>query len=144
MRTSFLLTSLALILGACSDEQRPTAPVNSRAAATTYATDVLPTGQGIKLPDAKPVDQVGFTKVLTVVGSSVDVQNGDGRKTATATCPVGSTAVGGSYIISNFLQARSFIYDYSGLDNANGWSVTGMVLDAGALVTFSASATCLQ
>ena len=144
MRTSFSFALTVLILGACSDEQRPTAPVNTRSAMTGPSVDVVTTGQAGTITNAKPVDQVGFTKVFTVQGSKVDIQLGDGRKTATATCPAGSQAVGGSYFINNFLQAVSFIYTSSGLDGANGWGVTGFVLDAGALVTLGAIATCIQ
>lgn len=97
MRT-ILLISAAAVLAACSDNQQPTAP-RSASSRSSAAGQVAPSTQGIKLPDAKPVDQVGFTKVGQIYTGVVWVNPGE-FKWAVATCPDGSTVVGGGYEFS--------------------------------------------
>ena len=142
MRNSFLLLSIAAFVAACSEQQQPTSPATIGASASASAgllsTSPLATANG------KPTDQVGFTKVFTVTGASVNIVGIAGPKAATASCPAGSYAVGGSYEINAPLQSRYFIYIKSGLDNANGWSVTGYAIDPFANMNLTPTVTCIQ
>jgi hypothetical protein len=100
-------------------------------------------GQGIKLPDAKPAGQTGFTSVTTVT-TPVNHQI-DGIAitawTVDAVCPAGSTLVSGGYAIDlGWPNAR---VAYSGPSGANGWRITMQDANAGA-IWFHVFAVCAQ
>jgi hypothetical protein len=76
-------------------------------------------------PQAKPTDQVGFTQVFKVEAPEYThiVKGSVGSNTAT--CPAGSTVIGGYHVLTSLASAADFIYVGSGLDGANGWVITG-------------------
>jgi len=94
MRTSILFLSLAAIVVACS-EQQPTSPAAKTPGVRPQA-DASPSGGAAPAPQAKPVDQVGFTKAALAFSDLVTVAVGE-FKDATAYCPAGAAAVGGGY-----------------------------------------------
>ena len=97
MRTLLLLSVVAAV-AACSDRQ-PTSPVRALPnPGSGLALASGPTTDGIRVPEAKPTDQVGFTKTFVVLSNVVVLTRGV-FETATiaATCPAGSVAVGGGY-----------------------------------------------
>ena len=95
MRTAIILALVAAVAACDDQQQQPTSPIAPRAAAQVGG-DVGPVTQGIKLPDARPTDQVGFTKVATyspglttlVAGETTDIY---------AACPAGSFMTGGGH-----------------------------------------------
>jgi hypothetical protein len=137
------LGAVLTIAAACADEQ-PTSPAAARNTTRTSSPAAAAPSSQIVGAQAKPTDQVGFTKVFTVEGPFVQVDYAAGLLTATATCPAGSTAIGGTYAISNWAQARYFIYIAAKLNGANGWGVTGHVMEPGAFAIVSATVTCAQ
>jgi hypothetical protein len=111
-----LLTTAAIV--ACADDPHPTAPASR---GKSDAADLRPTTQ-TGSPQSKPVDQVGFTKITTTSMPPVDVFGPNGE--ASATCPAGTTAVGGGYELSNYDPATvppRVIYNR--LNGSNGWMV---------------------
>src|SRR5438046_207167 len=99
MRTLLLLSAVA-ILGACSDNQS-TAPTASRSPNRSAAGDVSPSNPGSVGGQARPQDQVGFTTVTTVTGTTADLNNnGLISNTSTATCPAGTHAIAGGYTVN--------------------------------------------
>jgi hypothetical protein len=99
MRTSFFLISLAAVVAACADQQQPTSPVGAaaRLESSTVGGEggALP-AQAPTTPQAKPTDQVGFTKVQMYAGAPAVLAAGD-RWTVSATCPAGAVATAGGY-----------------------------------------------
>ena len=71
MRTVFALAAVAA-LAACSDQQQP--PTSPRSPDPRLGSSVGPTTDGNKVPQAKPTDQVGFTKVTIYQGTAVNVR----------------------------------------------------------------------
>lgn len=119
MRT-LLLISTALVLAACSDNPQPTAPRNTGSA----AADREVISRGGNTNNAKPTDQVGFTKITRVQSVSTTYLPGY-TYTLVATCPAGTTVVGGGYRIFGGGVNRPGI-DMSDVDepsHANAWSV---------------------
>ncbi len=96
MRTNFLLVSLAAMVAACS-EQQPTSPAATTRAGVRPSADIsAATNATAPAPQAKPVDQVGFTKVAVITsdfGSAAVGQTGG----VDAVCPDGWLATGGGY-----------------------------------------------
>ena len=100
MRT-LLLVSTALFLAACSDNPQPTAPRSIGSATTgAGAGNRAPATQAVATSNAKPVDQVGFTKVTPIYSSPNVWVNPGEYKWAVASCPDGSVVVGGGYEFS--------------------------------------------
>jgi hypothetical protein len=87
-----LLLSAAIVIAACSDNQQPTAPANR----PSVSAKGLAAGQLALSPQAKPVDQVGFTNVQLVAGAIVEMAANTFAEGA-AECPQGTTGVGGYY-----------------------------------------------
>jgi hypothetical protein len=77
--------------------------VSSRSA----SGDVTPSGQAGGSPQAKPTDQVEFTKITKVTSAPINAVIGD-HTINTATCPAGTTAIGGNYNITLFVASASF------------------------------------
>lgn len=143
MRT-LLLASTLVVLAACSDNQQPTAP-RSASSRGSAAGDVAPVGQGIKLPDAKPADQVGFTNVTKVITTGVPINPGS-QQVVTAHCPTGTVVIGGSYRLWGFDPAGAVPWvSQSEDDGSNGWSVyiankqPGAILGTAYAVAYCAS-----
>ena len=139
MRT-LLLVSTALVLAACSDNPQPTAP-RSIGSATSGAGDL--TRRTAIQPNAKPVDQIGFTTVTKVI-SLLTAVGPNSMVSATATCPVGSTVISGSYrVAGNITGVPLPLVIWSEDDQANGWHVTLDNTQPGsALVSLWAVAYC--
>jgi hypothetical protein len=99
MRNRLLLPLLtaAVVLAACADDQHTTGPASrSGPSSRSGSGDVTPTGQAIANPQAKPTDQVGFTKVAAVYGVPVNLA-ANASENATVACPVGSFSTGGGF-----------------------------------------------
>jgi hypothetical protein len=144
MRNRLLFLAAALAISACADDQHTTAP-NSRSTRSGSAADLGPAGQTVVNAAGKPVDQVGFTTVFSVVGPVVSIGIGMGPTPVTATCPAGSQAIGGGYAVGNWAASRFMTITQMGLDGANGWKVTGWVLDPLAPASFvSVTVTCIK
>jgi hypothetical protein len=124
MRNRLFLLTAALVLSACADDSHTTGPASRSGVGSRSASgDVAPSGEGIKLPDAKPAPQVGFTKITVLTSVPVNVSAGEGTG-ATETCPAGSTAIGGTYNISSHVTGATAPWlNENGLDGSNGWRV---------------------
>src|SRR6266699_5917579 len=98
MRNRLFLLASTVLFAACADDQHSTAPASSRAPRSSAAGDLGNSGQGVVNPAAKPIDQVGFTTAQTIASATIDIPAGT-NGVATATCPAGTTLVGGGYTI---------------------------------------------
>ena len=84
-----------VVVAACSDRQEPTSPTvtaPTRSRSVDGATGV--TTSAVRVPGAKPTDQVGFTTVAYVESSPYTVAPG-GRLQGFAVCPAESGVVSG-------------------------------------------------
>ena len=146
MRYAFLtVMSAAAILAACSEQQQPTSPVDARrgpSASAAMSTSPSTEG-GIKLPDAKPQPQIGFTKVATYPSATVPVAPG-ASVAAIATCPAGSVLVGGGFSMPLDEPVPRVVRSHpDGYPNASGWRVLVSNRDAGAVASeVTAWVTC--
>ena len=121
MRTIFLL-SAAAVMAACSDDQQPTAP-RSTPSRSSAAGEVAPGHRASLQPNAKPADQVGFTKVTKVISTGIPISPG-GQQVVTAHCPTGTVVIAGSYRLSGFDPAGALPWvSQSEDDGSNGWSI---------------------
>jgi hypothetical protein len=93
MRKNLLLLSVAVLLAACADDQHSTAPKAPRSGAASRSVADSPPG-----PGAKPIDQVGWTQAVTITSAPHAVAPGTSG-VAIATCPAGTTLVGGGYTL---------------------------------------------
>jgi hypothetical protein len=117
MRNHILLLSTALLLAACTDDQHPTAATSAKAAG-----DVRPTVQSVT-PQAKPADQVGFTKITKVTSLANFIWAGS-TGTASVTCPAGSTVVGGTHRLYGYVATATPAWIVKSEDDSqNGWTV---------------------
>jgi hypothetical protein len=129
-RTTFL--SLTLFVGtlglaaACSEQpSTPTAPAAHVASITTSEASAPVS------PAAKPVPgPVGFTTVATVTSQLVNVPAGN-FKSASATCPVGTTVVGGGFEFTGY-SASNPAWVRISKATPTGWVVTVHNQSAGA------------
>jgi hypothetical protein len=145
MRNRLFLLSAAVLFAACADDQRTTAPAyppgpsnRSIIGADGRASTELGTA-----PQAKPMDQVGFSKI-TIVGSVyVNVFAGQDAQ-ATATCPAGTTAIGGGYGMTGYVTGESSpLITFASLNAQNGWTMKLSNHQAGAgTFTYYAQAFC--
>lgn len=124
MRNRLLLLTAAVVLSACADDQHTTAPASrsvssSRSAAGDLGTATQTTGS----PQAKPIDQVGFTKITTVNSDLIHAVAGQNTGVVVS-CPAGSTAIGGGYSVTLYLAGATPPFTkFMGLDGQNGWGV---------------------
>jgi hypothetical protein len=147
MRKSIFILAASLAFTACNGD-RPTAPDGNRqsqlgASGESASLDAVSNG-------AKPVPAPKFTvtTVYSAGGNFAGYLNNFGfpmQGTLTATCPIGTTVIGGGYKIGNSdPEFLAVLYDAP--DGANGWSVkvsfTGTAPSQQA--TIYALATCLQ
>jgi hypothetical protein len=141
MRKLALFVAVTFIAAACAD-QNPSAP-GGRSASGSVATDQRPSGQGIKVPEAKPTDQIGFTKVTSVFGAGLTHAGFKGQ--GSATCPAGSVVVGGGFnIIDGVSNVSRPIVTSSADDGSNGWFVVVDQQGGATDVHFSVFAYCLS
>jgi hypothetical protein len=136
MRKNILLLSAAILFAACADDQHATAPNGPRSGAASRSVD-LPPG-----PSAKPIDQIGWTQAVTVVSTSQPVSPGTSGF-ATATCPIGTTVVGGGYTLDFGPGAAPAVYHNIPI-GGTGWNagVQNMNAAGGANVSVTAFARC--
>jgi len=128
MRTRFYLVSITVLIAACSQDNQPTSPVRGRSdvAPNSANTSTAPTTDGAKAPQAKPIDQVGFTKVTLVTGAPVTVDAGKvgGEEVQ---CPAGSIPTGGGFRILDQqtvpVPPIPFLSEPNNLANPTGWVV---------------------
>jgi hypothetical protein len=140
MRTFITLLTVATLVVACGDEPHPTGPESRSANGQPRATsDKAPTEQ------AKPVDQIGFTKITRVYGTQVAVPAG-ASGASTATCPAGTMLISGGHFILGAAAATGAPRLSQSIDNdANGWSVLFANNFTGAgSISFLAVAYCVQ
>ena len=142
MRNFITLLTAATLIIACADEPRPTAPV-SGTSTTSTSPNHQATADRAPVTDAKPADQVGFTKVIQVLSTAAVVPAG-GFVGATATCPAGTTAISGGH---QFVQWTGSAAAPQLVQNQRDWSNGWMVWfynDAPGAVqfTFKAIAYC--
>jgi hypothetical protein len=145
MRASLILFSALVLLAACSNDTETTAPRSIASTASTggYNTKLdFPPGPGATA--FSPVTGTAAkSKVITVFSPMAEI---DGviikdAALAEATCPAGTTLIGGGYRVFTGPTARvvesmpSFNYD-------NTWQIT--VVAIGAYATFQALARCQQ
>ena len=137
MRT-LLLASAALVLAACSDNPQPTAPRSIGSATSGAGADRALINQG-----AKPVDQVGFTKVVSAAFTPTASSVGPGMSGENhAICPAGTTVVGGGFHINGGFLVSVF---ESADDGQNGWVVkVYSPPTTPGVFTFNAIAYCLS
>lgn len=97
MRTSILFVSVAALVVACSDQQQPTSPAvtGSSLQSGSLSESTVASSQGTSTPQAKPVDQVGFSKVQ-VVSLGKNVPAGV-ISIVIVECPAGTVLVGGGH-----------------------------------------------
>ena len=136
MRRTTMLVSLAMYAGvtaiaACSDQEKtsPTAPAAAgsfASASQSSSTIGQPTASGKPAPAP-----VGFTKIQIVQTAMTTVAVGTGNG-AVATCPAGTTIIGGGYnwvIVGNF-YFPPFVKSSQIIGNT--WSVWTLNMAAGA------------
>jgi hypothetical protein len=137
-----LLTAGALIV-ACADDSRPTQPASRPTAATAEARPDKQSAGGT----AKPVDQVGFTKISYAFSGpgTTHVEPGDMVQT-TATCPAGTVVGNGGYTVLLWVSSNTPPWVLTdGPNNQNGWTVKFSNEAAGmGPFSFSVWASCLS
>jgi len=121
MRTTMLLAiGSAILVSACADD--PAASTSPRNASPVGASSMAPSFNG---PSAqgKPTGPVGFTNITVVNSGNHVIVVGD-IDTATATCPAGTTVIGGGYHFVGYFASSSppWITD-DAIDGANGWKI---------------------
>jgi hypothetical protein len=140
MRNNILLLSAAILLGACADDQHATAPAGPQSAAAIHsiAPDVPVTGNG------KPNAPSGWTTAVTVFSTPHAVAAGSAGF-ATATCPAGTTLVGGGYSLDfgNLSVAPAVYLNNPGI-GSTGWNagVRNFNPVGGVSVSITAYARC--
>ena len=135
MRT-LILVSAAVLLAACSDNPQPTAPRSIGSATTGAGADrnMTPVAAG------KPVDQVGFTKVVKIVSPQVTIDGVTVKsQTATATCPAGTTLTGGGYKVINGELSSRIAWNMP--NGTNGWDAN-IRTEGATIYDFVAFALC--
>jgi hypothetical protein len=138
------LLAAATLIVACADSEHPTTP-GSRQPSRLRTVDAPSLIQSPST-EAKPLDQVGFTKVTSVPGPEfIHVAPGDDIDVA-ATCPAGTIAIGGGYRLTLFTAgATPPLVMAEGVNTKNGWELrlNNQVSGAGSF-TFFIAATCIS
>jgi hypothetical protein len=94
-----IVSAALVILAGCADDQHPSAPTRSYATGRSAAAgDVGLNPEAIGTPNAKPQDQIGFTKVNMLHSGNLAAPAGQTIGGSQA-CPVGTFAVGGGYTL---------------------------------------------
>jgi len=114
MRPVIMLVSLALIT-ACSDQDHPTSPIQPRSGLEPRALNATDNSiaSEIKVAQAKPTDQVGFTKTTVIESNPIWIIPGS-DETYYVNCPAGSMVTGGGYTLnipSLFVGSPPFVYN---------------------------------
>jgi hypothetical protein len=127
MRSLLILATVVGISGvtACSDEQQqPTSPAVANPRVSSRFDVPATSADGIRVPDAKPTPTPAFTKVFMVESPTYTTVVWSVPTSVTATCPAGSTPIGGSWDIGNYLLSQYLSLVKAGFDGANGWTMT--------------------
>ena len=95
MRAIFLLSAVVL-LAACNDDQRPTAPTQAQPNALRGAAGDVRQSARLLSAQSRPTDAVGFTKVTLVIATWTLAPSVSDMYVH-ADCPTGTTAIGGGY-----------------------------------------------
>lgn len=143
MRNHHLLLAATTLFAACADDQHATAPINAGRARSNTAADAGVSTQAAVNPQAKPTDQVGFTTVTEATSAAFQVLAGTGHSLV-ATCPAGTTVIGGTYAITDYQSASTPPWIvYNRRDAQNGWTVgvSNEQLGGGSL-RFTVTAYC--
>jgi len=141
MRNNILLLSAAILLGACADDQHATAPASTRSGAASRSTAPdFPPGPGTA---AKPTDQVGWTKAVTVASTPLAVAPG-ASGFISANCPAGTTLVGGGFTIDVNGGPAPIVYLNNPGVTGTGWNAGVRNLNAagGYYVSITSVARC--
>jgi hypothetical protein len=122
-----IVSAALVILAGCADDQHPSAPTRSYSTGRSAAAgDVGLNPQAIGTPNAKPQDQIGFTKVTSYFSGTLIAPAGQTISGSSA-CPAGSFAVGGGYtliVAPGALAPVVMSTAPSGLASTpNGWGV---------------------
>jgi len=141
MRNIIMLLTAAAIVVACADETPPTGPA-SGSHGRSASPNAQATAEKAPVGDAKPVDQVGFTKVIQVMSAPVVVLVNNAGS-ATATCPVGTMAISGGHQFTQWTGSTPAQMTMNQRNWENGWVVTFYNQVPGATqFTFKAIAYC--
>ena len=137
MRSNILILVAAIVLAACADDQHATAPNSPRSAASRSVADTPPG------PSARPIAQVGWTQAVTIVSTAKNVAPGTAG-VATATCPAGTTLVGGGFTLDYNGGAAPAVYLNNPGIGSTGWNVGVQNMNAagGPYVSVYAVARC--
>jgi hypothetical protein len=139
MRIATFLLSSAILVAACADNSETTAPrsrLAAKASGVSGAQADYPPG-----PSAKPVDQVGWTKITAVW--SAEVSPALSVIAGTATCPAGTTLISGGHMFTNSGNADAPPFIRQNHPIGNTWVVSVANLATGAgYVSFRALAIC--
>ena len=152
MRNGLLLLTAAVVLSACADDQHPAAPASrSGLASRSVSGDAAPSGQLALSPQAKPTDQVGFTKTFVAFGVEAFLSRGVTESAFShADCPAGSVLVGGGYeIVSGPIYGVTDLRITQNRPSPNDapteWAVTGHLTgNTDDHAAFYATAVCAQ
>jgi len=148
MRKTIFVLAAALVFTACGGD-RPTAPRSSGSQSQLGAAGQSPEFDAVS-GGSKPVPAAKFTvtRVNSATANFGAIVNNFGyltQGTLTATCPMGTTVIGGGYQIGNSNPELLAVLN-NAADGSNGWSVK--VLFTGTLAfeqaTILVTATCLQ
>jgi hypothetical protein len=136
MRTSLLFIAMAAVAVACSEDHQPTSPnAISRQPRTANGEATAAVAQG-PIQDAKPIDQVGLTKMEWYSKVSENVPAG-ASGFVRVDCPAGTMASGGGYdVIPRGGGSHPTIWTSkpSSVGVASSWVVQFDNLQAGAAV----------
>lgn len=120
MRNFITLLTTAILVVACADDSPTTSPPSRSTAGTT---ELRATNQSVTA-SAKPVDQVGFTKVSYVTsGPGYTTMPGGAVADFTVSCPAGSTVVTGGYTVPWWDASAVPPFVLINGPNGNGWKV---------------------
>lgn len=144
MRNSIFILAAALAFTAC-DGDRPTAP------ATSGPSQLRTSGQSPAFDAVSSASKPAKFTVTTANSAGADfgaIVNNFGyptQGTITATCPAGTTVIGGGYKIDNS-DPEVLAVLWNAADASNGWSVKVLFTGTFAFqqATIHVSATCLQ
>ena len=144
MRNSILILAAALSFTAC-DGDRPTAP------RTSGQSQLGASGQSPSFDAVSNASKPTRITVTTVNSPTADfgaIVNNFGyptQGTITATCPAGTTVIGGGYKIGNSDPEQLAVL-WNAAEASNGWSVKVLFTGTQAYqqATIYVAATCLQ
>ena len=111
------------IVAACSDQREPTSPATRATTRASSADVAAATSAPSAGGQAKPTDQVGFTKITLIENYEVVPVGGSAQ--IIALCPVGSTVTGGGFSAGVYAVGKPIVSHSRviTIGNQNGWSI---------------------